>query len=143
MANKEYIEIVRGTSIAPETQILACNYSNAINTFRGHSIIMGNYYENREYKKFLKLKEKWEKETMFLSSSSAIYNNSSYIEIIALGEKSIPWIIRDLKKTNKHWFSALNQISGENPVPEEHYGIIPQMKEDWINWAKAKHYDFE
>lgn len=143
MSYIDYTEIVRGTSLASETQVLACNFSNALNTFKGNSILISDRYKHREYKKFLMLMDKWKDETKFYSSTTQLFNNSNYLTIINLGPKTIPWILRDLKKNNTHWFSALSQLTGEDPIKVEHYGIIPRMKEDWINWAKIKNYDFD
>lgn len=129
-------EIIRSISFTDEANILACNYSNAISSFTGNSILVLGKIENEEFKKFLTLKNKWKSETCYFSSSISIFNNSAYREIINLGSKSIPWIIRELKKTDDHWFFALKEITGVNPVNPINYGIIPKMKEDWVNWAK-------
>ncbi|MBG6060994.1 hypothetical protein IWX83_000768 [Flavobacterium sp. CG_9.1] len=133
-------EITRNTGLTQEASILSCNYSNAVNTFKGNSVLISDRIENQEFKHFLQLKDKWKSETLYYSSSSQIFNNSAYREIIALGSKTIPWIIRELKKTNDHWFYALKKISGENPVNPDHYGIITKMKEDWIEWAQKNNY---
>jgi hypothetical protein len=138
MAYREKIEYV--ISASNEAQILACNYSTAISLFKGNSIIIADYYEHAEYRRFIRLKNQWLEETKFTSSSTQIYNNNAYKKIICLGAKSIPWIIRDLKKTNAHWFNALFQITGENPINPDHSGIVPKMAEDWINWAEKKGY---
>lgn len=133
-------EISRNTGLTQEASILSCNYSNAVSAFKGNSVLISDRIENQEFKHFLKLKDKWKSETLYYSSSSHIFNNSAYKEIIALGSKSIPWIIRELKKTNDHWFFALKKISGENPVNPNHYGLITKMKEDWIEWAQKNNY---
>lgn len=143
MLYRECIEHVRGTSLAAETRTLACNFSNALQTLKGNSILVTDRYEYQEYKQFLKLKERWEEETMFTSSSAQLFSNSAYREIIGLGSKSIPWIIRDLKKTDSHWFFALNKITGANPILPENNGIVSKMKENWIDWAKKNNYEVE
>jgi hypothetical protein len=135
---KANTEVVTGAS--QEAHILACNFSNAISAFKGTSIIITDYYEHAEYRNFLRLKNQWLDETRFTSSSTIIYNNGAYKKIISLGAKSIPWIIRDLKKTNAHWFNALTKITGVNPIHPDHSGIISAMAQDWINWAEAKGY---
>jgi hypothetical protein len=139
MAYREKIEVVAGAA-SHEAQILACNFSNAISTFKGTSIIITDYYQHAEYRKFLRLRNQWLEETMFTSNSTMIYSNGAYKKIIGLGEKSIPWIIRDLRKSNAHWFSALSKITGTDPIQPEHSGIISKMAEDWINWAEEKGY---
>ena len=138
MAYREKIEVVVGTS--HEARVLECNYSNAISAFKGTSIIIADYYEHAQYRRFLRLRDQWKKETMFASSSTVIYRNDAYQKIIGLGIRSIPWIIRDLKKTNAHWFNALFNITGENPINHNHSGVVPKMAEDWIKWAEKKGY---
>ncbi len=133
-------EIIRNTGLTQEASTLSCNYSNAISNFRGNSVLISDRIDNQEFKHFLLLKDKWKSETLYFSSSAHIFNNAHYLEIIGLGRKSIPWIIRELKKTNDHWFYALKKITGKNPVNPEHYGIITKMKEDWIAWAKNNNY---
>ena len=133
-------EIIRNTSLTNEANVITCNYSNALNIFRGNSFIISERIKTQEFKHFLKLKNKWKSETMFYSSSTTIFNNSSYKEIINFGEKSVPWIIRELKRTDDHWFYALKTITGINPVNPENYGIISQMKKDWIDWAEQNNY---
>jgi hypothetical protein len=143
MSFRDYIEIVKGTSVASETTTLAYNYSNALNSFKGNSILISERYEHNEYRKFLKLKNKWLNETKYISSSSIIFNNSNYLEIIDLGSKTVPWILRDLKRTNTHWFSALFELTGVNPIKPENYGIVNNMTRDWINWAENNNYDID
>lgn len=133
-------EITKNTGLTQEASILSCNYSNAVSIFKGNSVLISDRIENQEFKHFLQLKDKWKSETLYYSSSSHIFNNSAYREIISLGSKTIPWIIRELKKTNDHWFYALKKISGENPIKPDHYGVITKMKEDWIEWAQKNNY---
>ena len=58
--------------------------------------------------KFNELKDKWEKETGFLSSSSAIINNESYKAIIELGKEIVPLMLKDLQDNGPNfWFFAL------------------------------------
>lgn len=84
------------------------------------------------------LKRKWEKETAHLSSITEILNNKYYLQIIDMGDSVVPLIIQDLKNTNNHWFQALYELTGENPVPENHAGDIEMMKKDWIDWFNLK-----
>lgn len=139
MNYRDNIQIV--TSTSTESKILACNYSNALDVFKGTSIVISRHYKTVEFKNFLRLKNRWLDDVKFSSNSNVIYNNDAYKKIIGLGKKSIPWIIRDLKRTNAHWFNALSQISGENPIQSEHAGIVKKMAEDWILWAENKGYD--
>ena len=79
----------------------------------------------------------WKSETSFSSSIAEITNNSAYRSIIGLGQEVVPFIIDDLKATDNHWFYALEVLTGQNPIKENHKGIVPLMKDDWMEWAKA------
>ncbi|NAY91713.1 hypothetical protein GTQ34_07280 [Muricauda sp. JGD-17] len=133
-------ETVQPAGLTDTAQTLDINFSNAFNMYLGESVLMTQKFEKKGYKKFLKLKDQWLEETMFASNSSDIFSNSAYEQIISMGELAIPWIIRDLKRSNNHWFYALRNITGENPIPQEHAGAIDQMKEDWVDWAEINDY---
>ncbi|HUS50248.1 MAG TPA: hypothetical protein VMZ91_08775, partial [Candidatus Paceibacterota bacterium] len=70
-------------------------------------------------RKFKELKEKWEKETCFLSDPTLIFGNSNYKEIIKIGKKVIPFILEDLKNKPNFWMNALEEISGEDILQKE------------------------
>jgi hypothetical protein len=86
------------------------------------------------YNEFLKLSKQWKEETKILSDSNKIYTNQNYIDIINIGPKAIPFILKDWENSNAHWFHALYKITGENPIHPDNNGNIIKMKEDWINY---------
>ncbi|NCX95623.1 MAG: hypothetical protein EBX41_04300 [Chitinophagia bacterium] len=88
--------------------------------------------------KFLQYKEIWENETLLLSDTSKIISHPAYLNIIRLGSPVLPFILKDMEQTQNHWFFALQQITGENPVLKEHSGNIEEMINDWLNWANEK-----
>lgn len=135
MSYNNLIEFHTPCGVTNEADTVNINFSNAYRAYVGNSIIMQSQIEKDAYRKFLKLKDRWLKETVFVSSSVEKVSNSAYKEIISFGNVALPWIIRDLKKTNSHWFYALEKISGKNPIKEENIGYVIKMKEDWINWA--------
>lgn len=85
--------------------------------------------------RFNELKEIWKNDTRFLSDSNKIINHPAYLEIINMGKQVLPFIIDDMRETNNHWFVALEIITGVKPVLIAHYGNIPLMVNDWLNWA--------
>ena len=129
------IEYTQPIGVTQEANILHINFSNAFNNYIGTSITVSRKFENMNFRKFLELKDKWKSETLFTSSGSAIISNAAYQNIIGLGIMAVPWIIREMKKNDDHWFYALEKITGENPIKIEHIGKIDAMKQDWINWA--------
>ena len=89
--------------------------------------------------RFHTLANKWKEDTMFSSSIDQIESNQSYLEIIKLGQMVLPMILADLKSDDASlWFGALEAISGENPVPQNHRGFITDMTNDWLSWGRTK-----
>jgi hypothetical protein len=92
-------------------------------------------YKDHVKKSFDLYNSVWKNETLFSSSISEIVNNSAYRAIIDLGKRALPYIFEDLKTSDNHWFYALESVTGQNPIRESHRGILPLMKQDWIQWA--------
>ncbi len=86
-------------------------------------------------KKFKKLAEEWEKDTMILSSIHAIISHPAYLQIIAMGKDALPLIFKELKQRPGLWFWALEAITGENPVRESEEGNVRLMIDAWLRWA--------
>lgn len=86
--------------------------------------------------KFEQLKKMWIADTAMLSNPRLKYENKNYKEIIKLDSFILPYIIQDLTENNNDWFFALNQITNENPIKEEHQGYYDLMKQDWLDWAE-------
>ncbi len=77
---------------------------------------------------------------MMESDQSRILNHPAYFRLIGLGLQALPLIFRDLSAGGGPWFVALEAITGENPVPPEHTKNIRTMRQDWLDWAKARGY---
>lgn len=90
--------------------------------------------------KFESLATQWKRETMSLSSVTDKAIHPCYQRIIGLGPDVIPLILQSLRKSDGHWYWALQSITGENPVLQEHRGDINNMKNDWIMWGVRKGY---
>jgi len=75
----------------------------------------------------------WHSETMFLSSSKR-YENRWYKEIVMLGVEAVPDMISAMLSHDTDLFEALIRITGENPIKDEHRGIMREMKNDFISW---------
>jgi hypothetical protein len=89
-------------------------------------------------REFERLAEQWKTETAFLSSTTAMVSHPAYRAIIALGPPVLPLMLRDLEREPVHWFEALQAITGENPVPCEHWGKIAAMRADWLAWGRQR-----
>jgi len=126
----------RPIGVSIEAQFVRQNIQMTHELFMGQSVFIQEMYKQQLSKKFDLYSGIWKTETMFSSNSSEITNNSAYRSIIGLGKDIIPFIIQDLKQSENHWFYALELLTGENPIKNEHRGIINLMKSDWLNWAE-------
>ncbi len=92
--------------------------------------------------RFRRLTATWEKAVAIQSSSRVRENHPAYLEIIALGMPVVPLLLRDMERRETHWFSALHRITGADPVPPEDAGNIPRMVAAWLQWARARGYQW-
>ena len=89
--------------------------------------------------RFSLLRERWHRERGPTSSISHIVRCDSYQQIIKMGKKVIPLILAQLKQEGDnpdHWFTALESITGKDPIPENAYGNMLKMAEAWLFWAE-------
>jgi hypothetical protein len=84
------------------------------------------------------LLSKWKCDTGHLSATRE--QHSAYQEIIKLGDPVVLVILRHIKETSEHFFIALSEITGENPVKPEHRGYLQLMTEDWLEWGRSNGY---
>lgn len=89
-------------------------------------------------KEFEVLSSKWKAETSGLSNMLHITRNDNYLDIIGMGDKVVPLILKDLMKSPHHWFIALKAITKENPIANAHIGNVRKMSDDWLQWGKKK-----
>ena len=87
---------------------------------------------------FRRLESVWFADTRFLSSTTKIVEHPAYREIIQMGEKVVPLMLRDLYERPRLWVWALAEITGEDPVPAEDQGNIARMSEAWLEWGRRK-----
>lgn len=89
---------------------------------------------------FARLLRSWHQERGITSSLSDITSCPSYLQIIGMGEKAVPLILRQLKREGDdpdHWFAALEAVARHDPVPRADYGDTVKMAEAWFRWADA------
>ena len=92
-----------------------------------------------EFLLFASLMESWCEEKRFMSFLSDIVACPSYQKIIKMREGALPLILAQLRKEGNdpsHWFTALEAITGHDPVPESVYGNMLKMTEIWLSWAE-------
>ncbi len=55
-----------------------------------------------------------------------------------MGWAAVPFLIAELRHKPNHWFIALEEITGVNPVPPESDGDVKEMARAWIDWADKR-----
>jgi hypothetical protein len=90
--------------------------------------------------KFERLAAAWHKAIAHHSSSRIRDNHPAYQEIIGMGRGVVPLLLRNLEINRRHWFAALEVITGADPVSEEDAGNIPRMAEAWLRWGRENGY---
>ncbi len=93
--------------------------------------------ENNIAARFSQLASEVIEDCMMVSSPTKIALHPSYQEIIGMGKKALPLLIKKLDETPIFWFWACEAIAGINPVPKSHRGNIPEMVKDWKKWANT------
>lgn len=91
---------------------------------------------------FNKFAEEWRVETGMLSLVTQKSMHPAYQKIIGMGRPVVPWILRELERKPDHWFWALREITGDNPVKPEQRGRMKQMAQAWIEWGKERGYEW-
>ena len=86
---------------------------------------------------FAMLVATWKADTIFTSSTTAMSNHPAYRQIIDLGAPAVPLLLALLPDTPDHWFVALAEITGADPVPEHERGDVKKMAASWLSWGRA------
>ena len=92
--------------------------------------------EPADRERFQKLADQWEYETLLLSSTDQITEHPAHQEIVGMGEPVVPLILERMKSQGGHWFHALHDITGADPVSPDDRGNITAMQEEWLNWGE-------
>jgi hypothetical protein len=86
--------------------------------------------------RFRRLAATWQEAVAYQSSTTVRNNHPAYREIIALGPPVVPLLLRDLEENQTHWFCALREITGANPIPESAASNVSAMVAAWLRWAR-------
>ena len=96
--------------------------------------------EPADRERFRELAERWEKETFFLSNSKHKTEHPAHQEIVRMGEPAVPLLLERMQSHGGHWFHALRQITGVNPIAPEDRGYVKAIERTWLNWGVANGY---
>ena len=87
---------------------------------------------------FHRLIAEWHEERGVTSSASQIVGCDSYRAIINLGQSVLPLIFGRMREEGDkpdHWFTALRELTGANPVQSNQRGNMRAMAKSWLRWA--------
>jgi hypothetical protein len=90
--------------------------------------------------RFETLAKEWKSQRGCSSSITRMAMQYAYQQIIGLGERAIPLLLRELEREPDHWFWALKVLTGVNPVPPEQRANIQEMAKYWLRWGKEQGY---
>lgn len=80
----------------------------------------------------------WHEDTSVESSITKMIAHPAYAAITRLGPMMIPYILEDLRQSGGHWFPALRELTGENPVEASERGNFGAMRAAWLRWGAER-----
>ena len=105
-----------------------------------YALAVTSHEENFTRSLFEMLSKALREEAKLYSSISKIVSHPYYRSIISLGKKVLPYLFEQMIHSPYWWFHALEEITGEDPILESHYGKLQEMTHDWLQWAKTNGY---
>ena len=93
--------------------------------------------------RFRQLEAQWTAETRILSDPRKIMGHPAMRAIVALGDKVVPIILRELQSKPSLLAWALPEITGERPAPAKIEGgfckqDVVAETEAWLQWGRGK-----
>ena|ERR1051326_2861871 len=92
----------------------------------------------QDEQRFRELADTWLRDTGYLSDPVRKFLDRSHLKIIAMGEKVLPLILRELEKKSGYWFVALDAVSSENPVRPEDQVSFDATANAWLYWGRHR-----
>ena len=96
--------------------------------------------ELADLERFQELADRWEKETVLLSDSDQAANHPAHQEIVNFGTPVVPLVLERMRTQGGHWFRALHDITGADPVKPTDRGNVVAMEESWLHWGADNGY---
>ena len=91
-----------------------------------------------ESARFQSLIFQWHEERGVTSSAMEMAMCNAYQRIIAMGERAVPLILRQMEREGDEpdfWFWALRVLTNADPVQPQHRGNIVEMARAWLEWG--------
>ncbi len=90
--------------------------------------------ESPTEKAFNILCAQWKHDTLYSSSLEEICFHPAYQTIMAMGEKAVPFILRELAKQFGHWFYALSHIVQKDVAAGAK--DLEDARQRWLDWGR-------
>ena len=93
-----------------------------------------------ERQRFDHLARQWLSDTRYSSSSRQMKDHPAFDVLVGMGPIAVEEIILRMKRGQlyQNWFLLLKALAGEDPVPTQYRGVVPEMAQAWIAWAEKK-----
>lgn len=88
-----------------------------------------------DFADFKRLVTRWRAETYFFPSVHEKIDHYAFGKIVAMGRKTIPWIVQEIRETPDFLVMALGFLVTDNPIPASIRGRIDQIIDFWLMWA--------
>lgn len=103
-----------------------------------------NTDNNSVSEKFRQLASEWKTSRGHIASINKWVRLPAYQQIVDLGksrkDEIVSLLLEELDHSPDHWFWALKEITGVNPVTPESRSNVVEMAKCWIKWGKEKGY---
>ena len=89
------------------------------------------------------LSEQWSRERRFLSSTTEMVAPPPPRPLAEMGWSALPLIFEQMRLKEDdpgHWYLALSEITGADPVAEADYGYMDRIASAWLGWADENGY---
>jgi len=102
------------------------------------SVVERNEPTAQDVARFQRLAEQWREETFLSSSITANLAHPAYLTVMAMGEKALPLILRELESRGGQWTTALRYIVNQDDYPDKpaDIGKPRELKEAWLTWGR-------
>ena len=74
------------------------------------------------------------------SDLSRLFYSKGYIEVIGLGSRVVPLLLRDMKEKRRPWIFALEAITRQNAARHVEPGDIRSAINAWLVWGKRRRF---
>lgn len=89
---------------------------------------------------FRDLVRQWKAGRGHSSSPRRLAQHPAYRAIVAMGWPAVPLLLAELQRSPDLWFSALREITKQDPVTEEAKGDLAAMASAWLGWGRRHGY---